>query len=318
MALYLGSTAVKFGSATKTESGGTETEVVLQSKTVSPSTSSQTVLPDDGYNGLSQVTVNAITTQTKTITPSTSVQTVSPDDGYDGLNQVTVSAISTGSLSSPSISVSSGGVITATSGVSTAGYLSTSASKSNTKSLTTQSGKTVTPSTSTQTAVSSGRYTTGAVYVAGDSNLVSSNIKSGVSIFGVAGSYSGESSGGESHIYNGVLICTKTTLIADIRYVGFDLSNAGGTNNLIGAFIRPNAASESLASDGLIAAFADIENSKLYQVYGTSYSTFYSTFSCSTYSTTYDLSNGNLYIPSDVLKTTYDNVEYLITPIYKT
>ena len=100
-------------------------------------------------------------------------------------------SISSGTLSTPSISVSSSGVITATSGISTEGYLSTSASKSNKKSLTTQSGKTVTPSTSTQTAVSSNRYTTGTVYVAGDSNLVSSNIKSGVSIFGVNGSYSG-------------------------------------------------------------------------------------------------------------------------------
>lgn len=80
----------------------------------------------------------------------------------------------------PTISVSSAGLITAT-----------SAGLSATKQLTTQAAKTVTPSTSAQTAVASGRYTTGAVTVAGDANLLAENIKSGVSIFGVAGALAG-------------------------------------------------------------------------------------------------------------------------------
>ncbi len=50
-----------------------------------------------------------------------------------------------------------------------------------------QPAKTITPSTTSQIAVSSGYYTGGNVTVAGDSNLVASNIKSGVSIFGVSG-----------------------------------------------------------------------------------------------------------------------------------
>ena len=54
-----------------------------------------------------------------------------------------------------------------------------------------QSAKTITPTTTNQTAVASGLYTTGTVTVKGDSNLVASNIKSGVSIFGVNGSYEG-------------------------------------------------------------------------------------------------------------------------------
>lgn len=48
-------------------------------------------------------------------------------------------------------------------------------------------GTTITPGTATKTAVAAKSYTTGAVKVAGDANLVPENIKDGVSIFGVAG-----------------------------------------------------------------------------------------------------------------------------------
>ena len=81
----------------------------------------------------------------------------------------------------PVISVGSNGLITAVAG-----------SKSATKQLSTQAAKTVTPGISDQIAAASGVYTTGDVVVVGDSNLVASNIKSGVSIFGVAGNYSAE------------------------------------------------------------------------------------------------------------------------------
>lgn len=56
-----------------------------------------------------------------------------------------------------------------------------------------QSGKTVTPGTSDVVAVESGKYTTGTVYIKGDSNLTANNIKSGTSIFGVTGTYEGSS-----------------------------------------------------------------------------------------------------------------------------
>lgn len=90
-------------------------------------------------------------------------------------------------LPSPGITVSTGGLITA-SYSQDAGY-SAGGSKSATKQLTTQAGTTITPGTSQKTAVASGRYTTGNVYVAGDSDLKASNIKDGVTIFGVTGSY---------------------------------------------------------------------------------------------------------------------------------
>ena len=92
-------------------------------------------------------------------------------------------------LPTPGITVSSGGLITA-SYEAAAGY-SAGGSKSGTKQLTTQAGTTITPGTSQKTAVASGRYTTGPVYVAGDSDLKASNIKDGVNIFGVTGTNQG-------------------------------------------------------------------------------------------------------------------------------
>ena len=100
------------------------------------------------------------TLQSKTVSPSTSQQIITPDSGYDGLSQITVEAMPSGSLSTPTIS--SSGLITAQ--VGTSGYLASGTKV--TKQLTTQAAKTVTPTASEQTAVNSSVYTTGAVKVA--------------------------------------------------------------------------------------------------------------------------------------------------------
>ena len=102
------------------------------------------------------------TLQEKTIAPSEESQLVTPDSDYDGLSQVTVNAIS-------STYIGSG--------------------------VTKKSATTYTPGTSDQT-IASGQYLNGTQIIKGDSNLVAGNIKSGVSIFGVSGSYAG--SGGSS------------------------------------------------------------------------------------------------------------------------
>ena len=233
MGVYLGSTQVDMqgGFVTGGASGAS-----LQSKTVSPSESAQTVKADNGYDGLSQVTVNAVSKtyvgsgvtkksaatytpgtsdqsiasgqylngtqtikgdsnltaaniksgvkifnvtgsyagsssggssprlQTKTATPSESTLTISPDSGYDGLSSVTVNAVSRTYVGS---------------------------------GVTKKAAATYTPKTSDQ-SIAASQYLSGAQTIKGDANLVAGNIKSGVSIFGVTGTYVGSGSSGGS------------------------------------------------------------------------------------------------------------------------
>ena len=119
--------------------------------------------------------------QSKSISPSTSIQTVTADSGYDGLSDVTVDAMPTGALGAPTVNASTG-VVTAS--VATSGYLDTSATK--TLQLTTKSSATITPGTTDQT-IAAGQYLTGTQTIKGDANLIPGNIISGKSIFGVSG-----------------------------------------------------------------------------------------------------------------------------------
>lgn len=62
----------------------------LQTKTVAPSTSQQLIVPDTGFDGLSQVTVTPALLETKSVTPSTNQQVITPGSGYYGMGRVTV------------------------------------------------------------------------------------------------------------------------------------------------------------------------------------------------------------------------------------
>lgn len=102
--------------------------------------------------------------QSKTVNPSESAQTIKADYGYDGLSQVTVNAVSRTYVGS---------------------------------GVTKKSAATYTPKTSDQ-SIAASQYLSGAQTIKGDANLVAGNIKSGVSIFGVTGTYAGGGSSGGS------------------------------------------------------------------------------------------------------------------------
>lgn len=116
---------------------------------------------------------------------SISATTFSPQSGYDGMSSITV----TPNLQSKSVTLSSSSTtVSPDSGYS--GLSSVTARTNN------QSTKYVTPASYSQNITPSSGYSgLNGVYVYGDSNLVSENIKSGISIFGVNGSLSSSGTG---------------------------------------------------------------------------------------------------------------------------
>ena len=84
-----------------------------------------------------------------------------------------------------------------------AGYVSSgtagtiTVSGSSTSSMTTKAATTYTPSTSNQT-IAAGTYLTGKQTIKGDANLKAANIKSGVSIFGISGTFDYPAANGQA------------------------------------------------------------------------------------------------------------------------
>lgn len=186
------------------------------------------------------------TLQSKTVSPSTSAQTVKPDSGYDGLSQVTVNAMTTVTQATPEITVSSAGLITAKS-TQTAGYLA-AGTKSATKQLTAQAAQTITPGTADKT-IASGRYLTGTQTIKGDANLLAGNIKSGVSIFGVAGTMTaGEDVTAETETYTG--------LLTDLEAAVDALPDAGAGGGVETCTVTVN----NPAGKGMLVDYMSVEN----------------------------------------------------------
>lgn len=195
-----------------------------QSKTISPTESSQTVSPDSGYDALSSVTVNAISStyvgsgiaRKSSSDLTASGATVTVPAGYYS-SQATKS-VSNGSATAPaSISGSSATVSTGTNTLTltktvrvtpsvSAGYVSAgtagNSSVSLTASVATKAAATITPGTTNQT-IASGTYLTGTQTISGDADFVAANIKKGVQIFNVTGSYTSDATATADDIVSG-------------------------------------------------------------------------------------------------------------------
>ena len=115
----------------------------------------------------------------------------------------------------PSITVSSSGLIKATS-TQEAGLVS-GGTKTAQKQLTTVSAQTIRPGTADQT-IDAGIYLTGVQTIKGDANLVSENIRAGVSIFDVPGTCMGGGGSGGSDADNEFSVDSLSELHAWDKY----------------------------------------------------------------------------------------------------
>lgn len=199
---------------------GSSSSPRLQAKTgINPSTSSQTIQPDTGYDGLSSVQINAMTTMTlptsptttysgtsigNNITRSTSTRYLNIPVGYNSTARYyTISGVANGTVTAPS-------TITGT---------SSSVSRSGT-TLTLTKTVSVTPNVTTAGYIANGTAGNSSISLSvTDANFIASNIKSGVTIFGLTGTYEG-SGGGTTP--TGVSIgTTATTLTSSNNTITF-------------------------------------------------------------------------------------------------
>lgn len=178
---------------------GTNTITLTKTVSVTPDVSTAGYI-SSGTAGNSSVSLTASVTVNPT--PTASGATVTIPAGY--YSAQTTKSVNSGSATGPStVSGTSATITTGTNTITltktnvtttptvSAGYISaataSTATVTLTASVTTKAAATITPGTSNQT-IASGTYLTGTQTIAGDADLVASNIISTANIFGVQGS----------------------------------------------------------------------------------------------------------------------------------
>lgn len=231
---------------TASVSTGTNTLTLTKSVSVTPVVSAGYISSGTATNS------NVSLTASVPINPTTTVSgaTVTIPTGY--YTEQTTKSVSSGSATGPTnISSSSATVTTGTNtltltktGVSTtptvsAGYISSATASTATVALTanvtTKSAQTYTPGTTNQT-IASGTYLTGTQTISGDADLVAANIKSGVSIFNVTGTFTSDATATAADILNGETAYVngrevEGTLIVNKYYTGSSAPSSSLGNN---------------------------------------------------------------------------------------
>lgn len=170
-------------------------------------TSNGTYNKEDGYNSVTVAVPSDINNQNKTVDPLTSSQSISADSGYSGLGTVTVNAVT----SSIDQNITASNI---KDGVTILGVTGTYDPQPNLQS------KSVNPTTSAQTVSPDSGYdglsqvSITAVTSAIDANIAAGNIKDGVTILGITGTYDPQpnlESQTASYTANGTYTITPST-----------------------------------------------------------------------------------------------------------
>lgn len=212
-----------------------EKKLPTQTKEVAPSTSPQTITPDSGYK-LSQVNIKAVVPsdyykpeQVLSVSPKITSQTITPSANYV-YNKVNINAV-TSTIDSNIIPTN------IRKGTSILGV------QGNLEADKPDQSKVINPTTSTQIVVGDTGYelakvTVNAVTNAIDSNIKAENIKQGVSILGVNGTFEGakEPNLQEKNIEPATIY---QSIVPDNGYDGLSKVNISAVTNSIDSNIQP-------------------------------------------------------------------------------
>lgn len=221
--------------------------------------------------------------QSKSFTPTAAGSVITPDAGYT-LSQVTVD----GDVNLVSTNIKSGVNIFGVAGdqfvVNTVAASATpdqilsganayAGGMNIVGTIPSKTAQTYTPGTSNQT-ISAEQYLSGAQTIAGDADLVAGNIKSGVNIFGVAGTFTSDATAVAGNILNG-----KTAYVNGSKITGtFPVYTAGTHIIAYSDKIKSSYGSSyqkvkeiTIKSAGVYRIYFTLKNTIYFEVYGRIY-----------------------------------------------